>query len=105
MIYLKVHDGEEGIVIALCDENLIDKVFEEGELYINIRDYNEFYVGNLIDPNDYKLGFNVDDISSINAIGDESVTYLIKNNLVAEGNIKKVEGVPYAHSYVIKDKK
>ena len=37
MIYIKIHQAEEGDIIAACDESLIDKVLEEGEIYIDLK--------------------------------------------------------------------
>ncbi|MBA7643980.1 hypothetical protein ES703_51715 [subsurface metagenome] len=45
-VYLKVHIKEEFEIIACCDEELLNQVFKEGNLRIEIS--NQFFEGKLI---------------------------------------------------------
>ncbi|MCL4411126.1 MAG: DUF424 family protein [Candidatus Marsarchaeota archaeon] len=101
MIYYKEHLIDEGVIIAICDENLIDKVLEDGDLFMDISSYSDFYKGELIDPNaDLKLDLR--EFNSANVVGSESVAFAIKNFLISKDNVKMVGKVPYAHSYKVK---
>ncbi|MCL5102416.1 MAG: DUF424 family protein [Candidatus Marsarchaeota archaeon] len=98
MIYLKIHETDEGTIIAMCDESLIGKVLEEGDLILDLKDYSDFYVGDLTDPERLEL---IPDkrFSSANIVGEESVKAAIKNKIIEEANISKIMDVPYAHAY------
>ncbi|EET89827.1 MAG: DUF424 family protein [Candidatus Micrarchaeales archaeon] len=101
MIYYKEHVLEEGVIIAICDENLIDKVLEDGDLFIDVASYSDFYKGELIDPN-AEVKLNLREFDSANVIGSESVAFAIKNFLIGKDNVKMVGEVPYAQSYKVK---
>ncbi len=105
MIYIKIHQADEGNIIAACDESLIEQILEEGEIYIDIKEYPEFYKGDLVDPEKYDLDVSLKELNSANIVGKESVDYMVRKGLIDEENIKYVNGIPYAHSYVIKDEK
>ena len=50
MIYIKIHETEHGAkILAMCDKSLIGKVLEEGNVYIDLKLYSDFYTGELID--------------------------------------------------------
>ncbi len=104
MMYLKLHDGENGTVIAMCDESLIGSVLEAGDVVIDIKSYAEFYMGALMDrAGALKAIFNVGSIQSANIIGKESVAVALEAGLVNAQNVKKVGNVPYAHAYTVKE--
>jgi hypothetical protein len=98
VIYIKLHDTDEGRIVAMCDEALIDKVLEEGDTYLDIKDYAEFYKGDLIGVKEFNE-VNFTRIDSVNVVGKEAVALAISRALVAEKNIKNVAGVPYAQAY------
>ena len=83
----------------MCDEDLIGRVLEEGELVLNIRDYSSFYAGEIINSSD--ADFEGEKICSVNAIGKESVALAIKKGIVDEEHVKTIDNVPCAQSYVV----
>jgi hypothetical protein len=97
MIYVKEHVTEEGIIIAMCDEMLIGKVLEEGNVVIDLKTYAEFYKGALMQPKEYMKGNGK--ILSANIIGDEAVATAVDNMIIENENIKKINGIPFAHAY------
>ena len=100
MIYLKVHKTENGSMIAMCDEDLIGKVLEQGDVYINIRDYRSYYVGDRMSREDaVKLIKSMEKIHSSNAVGKESVEVGLETKIVNMKDVLKVDGVPYVQSY------
>ncbi len=105
MIYIKLHFTDEGSIIAICDESLIGKELEDGEIYIDLNNYSDFYIGDLVDPLNYKKSFEINDLNSANIVGEESVKFAVEKGLILEDNIKYVDKVPYAHTYVIKTNK
>lgn len=98
MIYLKIHDTDEGTILAMCDESLIGRILEEGDLVIDLKDYSDFYVGDLVDPENIELPEH-QKFSSANIIGKEAVESAIRQNLIKEENVNTVMDVPYAHAY------
>ena len=102
MIYIKIHGTDNGPMLALCDSNLIEKVLEEGELVINIKDYSEFYKGELINADDLAKHIDSNEVYSANIIGKESVDAAVQNRIIEKGNVKTVKKVPYAHAFRIK---
>lgn len=99
MIYIKVHKTENGDIIAMCDSSLIDKVLVQGEVEINIRDYSEFYKGELVSEAKAKSMIKPERLYSANIIGNESVEVAIKSHIISRENVKRVEKVPYAHAF------
>ena len=58
-----------------------------------------------MDPKKYNLSTPLKELNSANIIGKESVDYMIEKGLIVAENVKYINGIPYAHSYVIKDEK
>ncbi len=102
MIYIKKYTTENGIMLAMCDVDLIDKVLSEGDLEINIKDYSHFYKGELIDSKRAKSFINAEAIHSVNVIGKESVAAAIENSIIEKGHIKKIKDIPYAQAFSTK---
>jgi uncharacterized protein len=102
MIYIKVHDTENGHMVAMCDSTLIDKVLSEGEIEINIRDYSDFYKGQLVDLPKAVSMLKPESLYSANIIGKESVEAAIKGKIILKESVKKVNKVPYANAFKIK---
>ena len=102
MIYLKLHETDNGAIIAMCDQDLIGRVLEGGDIVVNIRDYSSFYVGELIDP--AAVDLLGEKVYSVNAIGEESVSLAIRNGIVDEANVRTIGGIPFAQSYTVPKK-
>lgn len=102
MIYIKIHPTENGPMLALCDSSLIEKILEEGELVINIRDYADFYKGTLIKPEELGKHIDSNEVYSANIIGKESVKAAVNNKIIDKANVKTVSKVPYANAFRIK---
>ncbi len=99
LIYLKIYETENGKIIAMCDEDLIDKIFEDNELYIDIKNYSDFYKGDLKNANDIPSIEELGNINSANIIGNESTKIAIKKSIIDKTSIKLVAGIPYAQSF------
>ncbi len=99
MIYIKFHNTDDGLILAMCDSSLIGRVLEEGDVYIDVKNYSEFYKGDLVEPDQAKALIVRDIIKAANIIGDEAVDVAIDSDVIRQENVKKVEGVRYAHAY------
>ena len=102
MIYIKIHDSENGKIVGMCDSSLIDKVLTEGDLEINIKDYSEFYIGELVTADKAVTMLDPQKIYSANIIGKESVDAAIRSNIIHKDGVMKVGKTPYANAFKIK---
>ncbi len=102
MIYIKIHDSENGKIIGMCDSSLINKVLIDGELEINIRDYSEFYKGELVSVEKAAEMLDPKKVYSANIIGRESVDAAIRGQIIHKDGIMKVRDIPYANAFKIK---
>ena len=79
---------------------LINEVLVEGELELDIKNYQEFYNGKLIDKEEIlDENIKIKELFSVNIIGEEAVFYGIKNKIIEKQNIKKITNIPYAQAY------
>lgn len=99
MIYIKLHKTDNGDMIAMCDSSLIDKILTEGDVEINIKDYSDFYKGELVEPQKAKSMLNPKTLYSANIIGKESVEIAIDAKIILKESVKKVNKVPYANAF------
>lgn len=98
-----MHDTDNGNILAMCDQKLIDKVLsDEGDLEINIRDYSDFYKGQLLDKTDAMAILAKDNIYSANVVGKESVELALEKGIIEKENVKTLMKVPYANAFRIK---
>lgn len=98
MIYAKVHSTPNGNILAMCDEELLDRVIKDGAVVINIKDYSEFYKGDRIDGKKLEDKYR-HDIFSANIVGKRSVELAISSSIIKEEHVKVADGVPYAQAY------
>ena len=99
MIYLKLHEAEEKLMVAMCDESLIGKILEEGDLVIDLKAYSDFYKGELLSPAEARIRVDSSRVYSSNIVGDESIKAAIDLGLVEKENVMMVKGVPFAQSF------
>lgn len=102
MIYVKLHPTENGVMVAMCDSKLIDKILSEGEIEINIKDYSDFYKGQLVGMEAALTLIKKDDIYSANIVGEESVKVALEKGIIGKGHLKRISKVPYANAFRVK---
>lgn len=101
MIYIKLHEADDGAILAMCDEALINKIVEADGVYINVKDYSEFYKGELVDKKAAAKIINENEIYSANIVGNESVELAITKNIIKRENVMSANGIDYANAYRI----
>ncbi len=102
MIYLKLHPTDNGHMVAMCDSVLIDKVLTEGEIELNIKDYSEFYKGQLLSKDAVLEMVKKEDVYSANIVGKEAVKVALKKGIIEKGHVKKINKIPYANAFRVK---
>jgi len=91
-VYLKVHNNDENETIACCDEELLNQVFREGNLKIEIS--NQFFGGKLIN---LEVAIEVLKVASFfNIVGEKIIEKAINCNLLSRESVKLISGVPMA---------
>jgi hypothetical protein len=91
-VYLKVHCRNEIETIACCDEALLNQVFKEGSLKIEIT--NQFFGGILL---------SIDEAIEIlkksayfNIVGENIIAKALDHKLLPKEGIRSINGIPMA---------
>ena len=91
-VYLKVHYHKDDATIACCDEELLNQVFKEGNLRIEVS--NQFFGGKLID---LEIAIEIlKEASFFNIVGENIIKKVIEYNLLPKNGIMYISGVPMA---------
>lgn len=93
---IKVHPTPNGKLVAMCDSDILGKVFEEGDRQLDLS--ANFYQG------EERAVEEVETLLKgcymVNAVGKDSVGFLLKKKMIEKDNIQEVGGVPYAQCVV-----
>ena len=94
-MYIKIHPAYRTIV-ALCDRDLLGKIFEEGIKQINVKE--QFYKGEEKDRKDViKILMDMQkEDATFNIVGKESVECALEARIVDKSGVTHIEGVPVA---------
>lgn len=91
MILKKIHENFDGnIIIALCDNSLKGKIIEDDDMQLDLS--TDFYSGEESPEN---FGKKFSNANSINAVGEESIRFLVEKGIISDGDFKKLNKVPY----------
>ena len=91
-VYIKIHNQSEIETIACCDESLLNKVFEEDNLRIEITEH--FYGGNLLE-----LEEAIDILKEaqyFNIVGENIIEKALDCKILPKEGIRKINGIPMA---------
>jgi hypothetical protein len=91
-VYLKIHYIRDDATIACCDEKLLNKVFKEGNLKIEVS--NAFFGGELI-----TLESAIEILkkaSCFNIVGEKVIEEAINCDLLPRESVKIINGIPMA---------
>ena len=97
-VYLnRIHRGTECIV-AICDQEILGKSFEEGEKLIHVSEH--FYKGELVSLDE---GIRAMEVATIaNIVGKRIVKEALKANLIHKRGIIRIQRIPHAQLIVTK---
>ena len=91
-VYLKIHNIDENVTIACCDEYLLNQVFKEGNLMIEIS--NQFFGGKLIN---LEAAMEIlKEASFFNIVGENIIEIAINCNLFPKDSVRTIRGIPMA---------
>ena len=94
---VKLHKTQEGKkIIAICDNELIGKKFEEKNLQLDLS--GSFYKG------EEKKEDEIKDLLAgnciVNMVGDKSIKFGIKIGIIDSKNIIKIKNIPHAQAII-----
>ena len=90
--FVKVHKTGKVGLVAICDEDVLGKTFEEGDLWLKVDEH--FYSGELVDLDRVFKFFN--EFSNFNLAGNEVVKLAVDKGIVSEENVLHIGGVSHA---------
>ena len=91
-MYIKIHRSGDGFVVALCDEDLINKTFEDGDLQLKVTEI--FYKG--VEKSEEEVIEILKTARNINIVGEKSVKLALDNNIISKDNVIKIGKVLHA---------
>jgi len=91
MFLMKIHKAGEGKILAICDEALLGKVFEEEGKILNIS--SDFFGG--VKTELMKIKEELKDCVSANIIGNKIIELLDDTNL----NIQETKGIKHTQIF------
>ncbi|MEK6895201.1 MAG: DUF424 family protein [Nanoarchaeota archaeon] len=95
MISVKIHRSYREVV-AIADSELIGKVFEEGNLQLDVKE--NFYKDeelNFEEAVELMINQKEED-ATFNIIGKNSINAALEAGIISEEGINEVQGVPFA---------
>jgi hypothetical protein len=95
MFFIKVMSSYRDVV-AICDSDLIGKKFESGKFQLDVKE--SFYKGEEVDEEELNRiikKMSAED-ATFNIVGEKSINVALKAGIIVEGEIMKIEGIPFA---------
>jgi len=83
-------------VVAICDLDLIGKVFEQGKFQLDVKE--SFYKGKQVSEKELLDIINhlSREDATFNIVGKNSVHVALRAGIILEEGIKKIQGIPFA---------
>ncbi|TFG03498.1 MAG: DUF424 family protein [Promethearchaeota archaeon] len=91
-VYLKIHRRNDIETVACCDELLLNQIFREGNLKIEISE--RFFGGELM-----KIDEAIEILKNamyFNVVGDNIVKKVIEHNILPKEGTRCINGIPMA---------
>ncbi len=91
-MYIKEYNSDLGLLVAVCDKDLVGKSFEEGELSLKISE--RFYKGE--EATEGEVITSLQQATVANLVGKRAIQCAIDNNFIEEASVIFIDGVPHA---------
>jgi len=91
-VYLKIHRRNDIDTVACCDETLLNRIFTEGDLRLEIS--SNFFGGDLLSI-EQALEI-LKEASYYNIVGENITNKAINLKLLAKDGVKKINNIPMA---------
>lgn len=98
-ISIKIHSSYR-TVVAVCDECLLGKKFEEKNRQLHLRE--GFYKDKICEIKDAveTICFQANEDATFNIVGKESIKAALKAGIITNKNIDKVAGIPFTMTFL-----
>ena len=97
--HLRQYGGLKSRIIALCDAELLGKVFTQGEVILDLKNYKDFYCGEKISEIEaVELLRNAD---NVNIVGEKAVGAARKALGFKASQARNVKGIPHLQVYKV----
>mgnify|MGYP000918786865 CR=1 FL=1 len=95
MYYLNLIEAYRNI-IAIADEDLVGKVFLEGDLQLDVKE--SFYKGELMNEEEILTFCKnwIREDATFNIVGPRAISLLKEAGFIDESSIKNLAGIPYS---------
>lgn len=90
-ISVKIYKQGDDVLLAACDEDLLGKVYREGEVCLSVK--NSFYRGETIECKG--LGNKLELCTIANLVGQSTVEAAIEEGFGEWEDVMKVQGIPH----------
>lgn len=94
MYKYKIHKQGNECIVAISDSNLVGSVLENEEIYFQITE--DFYGKDECKENG--LLEILEKATILNAVGKNTIEFLINNNFISKESILLISGVPHAQA-------
>lgn len=91
-MYIKEYNSGSGVLVAVCDQDLVGRSFEDGELRLTVSE--RFYKGEEATEEDV-IG-SLRHATIANLVGRRAIQCALNYKFIDETNIIVVDGVPHA---------
>jgi hypothetical protein len=89
---LKERDTGEGLLVAVCDTDVLGETFETDELTFTVTE--EFYGGDEADEDEVVSSLNRADVANI--VGTDAVALAVEAGFVDEANVLELDSTRHA---------
>ena len=96
-MYLKISEREGHRVVAVCDKDLLGKVFTQGKAVLDLQKYAYFYKGDIAGVEEVTEALS--DFSSANLVGKKAVGTAIVLGLAEKSEVKEIASIPHLQLY------
>lgn len=94
---VKIHKTAEGRkIVAICDNNLIGKRFEEGKLQLDLN--SAFYKGKEMGKEEVKELLKEPCI--VNIVGEESVNFALQAGIANKKDVLRISNIPHVEAII-----
>ncbi len=96
---VKIHKLNDKTLVAVCDEDLVGRIFEEKNLVLDLK--RSFYEGEK--KGDAEVGDLIRNADQINVVGKKSIKLALDEELITKEEIKYVDGIPHTQVILTQD--
>jgi len=94
-----IHQASGRRVVAICDDDLLGKQFEEGEKILDLS--ADFYKGEQKSEEETIKIMKTE--TNLNLVGEQTIKLALKEEIITKDNVRTIKDIPYAQAAVIRE--